>query len=120
MAAKKTGIVAAILAAGGRGTRFSAESADRPKQFLELKGKPIYAWPLMVLLKHAEIELLVVTVPPELVNIAAMEVATILDECGGSKEIHVTAGGETRQESVWLGLELLGKVARVPEFVLIH
>jgi 2-C-methyl-D-erythritol 4-phosphate cytidylyltransferase len=88
----------AIVVAAGRGTRFG-----RPKQLVDLGGKPMIAWSVQTLAAMPEIvELVVVT---EHDSIAPMR-AAIGDSCGALQP-RVVAGGVTRQESVRCGLAAL-------------
>jgi 2-C-methyl-D-erythritol 4-phosphate cytidylyltransferase len=109
--------VAAILAAGGRGTRFATQdqSLAQPKQFCDLLGRPIYVWSLTVLLSHPEISRVVIVMPPDMVT----QIKSSLSKYDPSGEkLLVTAGGGSRQESVYLGLKALG--SSPPEYVVIH
>ena len=96
-------IVAAVLVAGGSGTRFAA---TQPKQYLLLVGRPV--------IRHAaealapEVSLLQPVGDPGLIS-AALE---------GLAHLPPVAGGTTRQASVLAGLEALAPHA--PDIVLIH
>jgi 2-C-methyl-D-erythritol 4-phosphate cytidylyltransferase len=104
--------IAAILVAAGTGSRFAAgRDGTQPKQFLELKGRPLYLWSLEALLEHPEIDLVVVATLPEMV-------AQIQNSVNSDK-LRVTAGGATRQESVYLGLQHLEQHGK-PQYVLVH
>jgi 2-C-methyl-D-erythritol 4-phosphate cytidylyltransferase len=112
---------AAILAAGGRGTRFAASSdtgnGGLPKQFMQLRGSPIYVWSLTTLLAVPAIASAVMVVPAEMVQ----DVRRTVDELAAvypNKALRVVPGGDTRQASVFEGLKILE--AEAPEFVLIH
>jgi 2-C-methyl-D-erythritol 4-phosphate cytidylyltransferase len=103
---------AAILVAAGSGSRFSSgQSNHRPKQFLELKGQPIYSWALTTLLEHPQIDRVVVATLPEMVA----EIKSAFQ----SEKLHVTTGGAHRQESVWRGLSYLDEGEK-PAYVLVH
>ncbi len=95
--------IAAILVAGGSGSRFGAPT---PKQFLVIAGQPV--------LRHAAAAL--VTHAPLLQPVGdAAAIAAALD---GLPHLPPVPGGETRQASVRAGLEALAPHA--PDIVLIH
>ena len=95
--------VAAILLAGGTGSRFGAET---PKQFLPLAGAPV--------LRHAAAALLGAGVPIQPVG----DPARVAAAQAPLAHRPVVPGGETRQDSVRAGLAALA--ADAPELVLIH
>ena len=120
--------VAAILAAGGTGARFTASlngasgtspyaSSGLPKQFLQLKGRPIFVWSLETLLASPSVAYVVVVAPPDLVTEVQTHIKSLANKFRG-KELHVVPGGSTRQQSVHMGLMALEEYK--PEFVLIH
>ncbi len=114
--------LAVILTAGGRGSRMSSSA---PKQFIELAGKPVLAHALDALFSwlkdQPELELeLVLTHPAD----AASETRELLDgslmacpALAGRLKTHLANGGDTRQDSVRLGLQSLNSTA---EAVYIH
>lgn len=95
--------VAALLVAAGSGTRFGA---DQPKQFITIGGRPILRWAADALARVVDV-LQPVGDPAR--------VAAALD---GLNYQPVVSGGETRQDSVRLGLEALARHA--PDVVLVH
>ncbi len=90
-------LASAIIAAGGSGTRLGYKE---PKQFLELKGKPIIAWSLEAFSKASEIGEIVVVAPLEHLDRAKAYAETYCR----AKPFKVVPGGGTRQESVRNGL----------------
>lgn len=88
----------AVVVAAGRGTRFG-----RPKQLLELAGKPVVAWSVETFAAMPEIVDLVVVTEPEFIEL--ME--TVVLPRAGALGVQVVRGGATRQESVRLGLAAL-------------
>jgi 2-C-methyl-D-erythritol 4-phosphate cytidylyltransferase / 2-C-methyl-D-erythritol 2,4-cyclodiphosphate synthase len=95
--------VAAILVAGGSGSRFGAET---PKQFVPLAGKPVIRHAAETLAAH-------VTLLQPVGDATA--IGRALD---GLPHLPAIAGGATRQDSVRAGLEALE--AAMPEVVLVH
>lgn len=89
--------VGLVLAAAGTGRRFGAPV---PKQFLPLGGVPVYRRALDCF--HSKVDAFVVVVP-------AARVAEVSAELDGYTErpLRVVAGGESRQESVWRGVQVL-------------
>lgn len=92
----------AIIPAAGQGKRMGAE---RPKQFLELKGKSILAVTLEAFERAKGICGIVVVVPAQEVAFCEEQ---IVKRFGLSKVVAVVPGGKRRQDSVRIGLEAAG------------
>ncbi len=105
---------AAILLAAGIGARCARPGDKSPKQFLAIGKHPVWVWPFLALANHKDIDRIVVTTLPDMVDTIRDHIATL--PC--NKEVIVTTGGATRQASVRLSLQVLEKAN--PEFVLIH
>lgn len=99
----KTGM---IILAGGVGKRMNKPV---PKQFLILAGKPIIIHVLEKVEQLADVERVVITCPAEFVE----ETRTLLRHRNLEGRFGCIEGGETRQESVYLGLGELGECERV-------
>lgn len=106
--------VAAVLVAGGRGLRFDeagcegkSSNAGTAKQYLDLAGRPVYAWSLSALARHDQIETIALVVEDSLVESVSADAPGYIP--GHESKLSVTAGGASRQESVFRGLELLEK-----------
>lgn len=97
--------VVALLLAAGAGERLGAEV---PKALCALAGRTLLEHALDSLSAHPDVSRIVVTAPAEY----AADVAALL----GARAT-VISGGATRQDSVRLGLDVLGADA---EFVLVH
>jgi 2-C-methyl-D-erythritol 4-phosphate cytidylyltransferase len=100
----------AVLVAAGRGERLGE---DRPKAFVRLGELPLLAEPLRRLDESDWIDAVVVVAPPEWEEPAIL----LAEEVGSSKVTACVTGGETRTESVRIG------VAEVPEdvaVILVH
>lgn len=109
--------IAAVLAAGGSGSRFATGGGKIAKQFVELRGYPIYVWSLVALASHKLITDVVVVAPVSAlpsINVQINALRENRDLC----RTHVTTGGATRQESVFLGLQYLRNDP--PDYVLVH
>jgi 2-C-methyl-D-erythritol 4-phosphate cytidylyltransferase len=103
-------MVWAVLVAAGRGERLGEE---RPKAFVRLGDLPLLAEPLRRLDESAWIDAIVVVAPPEWEEPAIL----LAEEIGASRVSACVTGGETRTESVRLG------VAEVPDdaaVILVH
>ncbi len=99
----------ALIVAGGKGTRIKSKL---PKQFLELRGKPILIHTLEAFYRYAE-DITVILVLPE------DDFAIWTDICkkyNFTKPIILQRGGETRFQSVKNGLEKI----EGPGLVAIH
>ncbi|MCJ2177749.1 bifunctional 2-C-methyl-D-erythritol 4-phosphate cytidylyltransferase/2-C-methyl-D-erythritol 2,4-cyclodiphosphate synthase [Novosphingobium album (ex Hu et al. 2023)] len=98
---------AAIVVAAGQGLR---AGQPVPKQFARWRGKPV--------VRHSVEALTAAGIAPVVIVIPAGADAVAQDALEGIPDLRFVTGGETRQESVRLGLEALTRAA--PDFVLIH
>ena len=116
----------AVLAAAGRGERLGGvgHSAagqsptarpnwDRPKAFAPLRGRPLLAESLERLESSGWIDSIVVVAPPEWEE----PVILLAEELGCGKVVAAVAGGETRADSVRVGVGEVGEDAAV---ILVH
>ncbi|MGE5506422.1 MAG: bifunctional 2-C-methyl-D-erythritol 4-phosphate cytidylyltransferase/2-C-methyl-D-erythritol 2,4-cyclodiphosphate synthase [Actinomycetota bacterium] len=102
------GKVVALVVAAGRGRRFGG---DLPKQYLDLAGRPVLRHTLAALAANPEIDAVRAVIHPDdrqLYDLAAAGLGIL-------EPVH---GGETRQDSVRLGIESLAGLD--PTAVLIH
>jgi 2-C-methyl-D-erythritol 4-phosphate cytidylyltransferase / 2-C-methyl-D-erythritol 2,4-cyclodiphosphate synthase len=100
--------VAAIIAAGGRGTRFGG---DRPKQLLTLAGRPILERSIDAFVRSPLVHEIVVAVPADLI-VALPDYLQQAD-----RRIEVVAGGPRRQDSV---ANAFARVADRADVVIVH
>ncbi len=91
----------AIIAAGGRGARMGA--IGRAKQFLEISGIPIIVHTLLRFESCAEVAETIVVAPAD--DVEAFP--KFAEQFGLKKLARVVAGGKTRTQSVWRGLQSL-------------
>lgn len=82
----------AILLAGGTGTRLGA---DRPKQFLRVRGKTILEHAVDAFEQHPDIAEIAIVSHPNFVR----EVEQIVEQRSWKKVKHVLAGGKERSDS---------------------
>ena len=88
-------MIFAVILAGGTGSRMGV--SDMPKQFLELKGKPILNHTIEKFLPHPSFEKIIVLSPKEWIH-HTKEI--IRKYTGDNDRIAVTEGGETRNETI--------------------
>ncbi len=100
----------AVLAAAGRGERLDA---DRPKAFAPLGGRPLLAESLGRLDACDWIDSIVVVAPPGWEE----PVILLAEELSASKVVAAVAGGETRTDSVRIGV---GEVDDGAAVILVH
>jgi len=105
------GRVAAIIPAAGEGRRMGGAV---PKQFLQIGGREILARTLAVFEACVAIDDVWVVVAAEQ---CALCQSTIVERYGLRKVRGVVAGGTTRRESVWHGLQ---QVAQAVGLVVVH
>ena len=91
---------AAVVPAAGRGERLGPGA---PKALRDLGGQPLLVHAVRALSQARSVDLVVVAAPED--ELAA--VRTLLRPVAGPTELHVVAGGRTRQESVALALAVL-------------
>ena len=89
--------VAAVIAAGGTGTRMQAAV---PKQFLEIGGKPVFLHTIERIASLEEVTRIILALPEE--HIPAAE--RILGAYPVGTGVLCVAGGRSRQESVHRGV----------------
>lgn len=122
---------AAIIPAGGSGTRMGAGA---PKQYLELEGVSILMRTVGLCLSCPDVDDLVVSVPAGDVRRCRMDLEALLsagdptdsiagrpgsgERTGAPPRIRVAAGGETRQESVYNGIR--AAMPWEPDYFVIH
>lgn len=90
----------AIIVAGGSGTRMGA---SLPKQFMLLKDKPVLYYSLKTFLDAYEDLQVILVLPVEYTDMGQ----EIIDAYFDKERIRITAGGDTRFQSVRNGLALV-------------
>jgi 2-C-methyl-D-erythritol 4-phosphate cytidylyltransferase len=104
----------AIIVAAGRGTRAAADATGAtPKQFRELAGVPVLVHTLRRFDEAEEIAETVAVVPASEVD----HTLALARAHGIGKLARAVAGGATRTESVWRGLQTLDPAT---EIVAVH
>ncbi|PWW08335.1 2-C-methyl-D-erythritol 4-phosphate cytidylyltransferase [Paenibacillus cellulosilyticus] len=104
----------ALIFAGGTGQRMNTYA--RPKQFLELHGKPIILYTLEHFERHPEIDNIVVVCLSSWID----ELKLLLRRYDIEKVSQIVPGGETGHDSIYRGLRALTVVCQADDIVLIH
>lgn len=104
----------AVIFAGGTGQRMNTKT--RPKQFLQLNGKPILIYTIEHFQRHPRVD-----------GIVVVCLRNWIDECLRLKELYhlnkisaVIPGGENGQESIYNGLKKAAELYSGNSIVLIH
>lgn len=104
----------AVIFAGGSGIRMNTVS--RPKQFLELRGKPIIIYTLELFDTHPDIDgIIVVCIEPWIPFLKKQ-----LRKFEITKVVEIVPGGETGQDSIYNGLACASQHFPDDSVVLIH
>lgn len=103
----------ALIFAGGSGLRMGS---SKPKQFLDLGGKPVMLRTLEVFQEHSQVDGIFIVAHRDYLK-ETQELAI-----GGhiTKFIGITAGGESAMDSVFNGLKALSHKVSLDTIVLIH
>ena len=104
----------ALIFAGGTGIRMNTRS--KPKQFLEMHGKPVIIYTLEHFEYHPEVDNIVVVCLKEWIE----ELKGLVKRYGMTKVSQIVPGGETGHDSIYLGLVAMKEQAAKDEIVLIH
>ena len=104
----------ALIFAGGTGQRMNTKT--RPKQFLELHGKPIIIYTIEVFENHPDIDAIVVVCLEDWIPFLRKK----LIHYDIAKVIDVVPGGATGQESIRHGIDALMPHAGEDAAVLVH
>lgn len=104
----------ALIFAGGTGQRMNTKT--RPKQFLELHGKPIILYTIEVFENHPAIDAIVVVCLEDWIPFLEKKLVHYDIE----KVVAVVPGGATGQESIRHGLDALAERVGEEATVLVH
>lgn len=104
----------AVIFAGGSGLRMHTKS--RPKQFLDLNGKPIIIYTLELFDNHSQIDAIVVACIEDWIPFLEKQ----LRKFEITKVIKVVPGGETGQQSIYNALCAAENTGTDDSIVLIH
>ena len=103
-----------LIFAGGTGQRMNSRA--KPKQFLELHGKPIIIHTIELFERHPQIDQIVVVCLKEWIK----ELELQIKKNYICKVKLITEGGKTGHESIYLGLKAMRKLCGDDDIVLLH
>jgi len=104
-----------LLMMGGVGSRFGA---NRPKQYVEVDGRPVFIYILKKLYQLKSLDRIIVVSNEEWLDFARESINKFI---GDDDKIIVTSGGDSRSQSVKKGLCKLKKLGvENKDIVLIH
>lgn len=104
----------AIIFAGGTGTRMNTVS--RPKQFIELNGKPVIIYTLELFEHHPQIDGIVIACLEPWIDFLKQQI----ERFRIAKVSAIVPGGSTGQESIYHGLSRAHELYGGNTIVLIH
>jgi len=104
----------ALIFAGGTGQRMNSRS--KPKQFLELHGKPVIIYTLEHFEAHEEIDNIVIVCLESWIA----ELRMLLNRYGITKVNMIVPGGDTGHKSIYNGLLAMKGQMKEDDIVLIH
>lgn len=106
-------MVIAMILAGGVGSRVGA---DRPKQFIEVLGKPVLAYTIEIFQNHPEVDAI------EVVCHRAWKdyLEEMIQQYNLTKVKWIADGGNTFQESVMNGMDYLKEKVSGSDYVMIQ
>lgn len=108
----------ALILSGGTGSRVGLNT---PKQYIEVKGRPIISYCLQTFLKHEEIDALCIVADEAWQDFICDKVGNgELQETFREKFRGFSVPGETRQLSILNGLQDIMKWADKADYVMIH
>ena len=102
-----------LLMMGGSGTRFGA---DKPKQYIEVGGRPIFSYILEGYNSLPDVDKIIIVSHADWIDY----VQEIARGINADKLYRVVAGGETRSESVKNGLKAAAEFSSDDDVILIH
>ncbi len=104
----------ALIFAGGTGQRMNTRT--KPKQFLELHGKPILVYTLEQFQKHDEIDAIILVMLESWIDYSR----TLIEQYHLTKVTAVVPGGSTGQESIYNGVKTASELFPMESIILIH
>lgn len=107
-------MVHALIFAGGTGKRMNSRS--KPKQFLELHGKPVIIYTVEIFEKHPEVDDIIIVCLESWIDELKYQLKKNLIK----KVKVIVPGGNTGHESIHFGLEAMTDIADDNDIVLIH
>lgn len=106
-------MIIAIILAGGTGSRVGA---DRPKQFIEIFGKPVIAYTIEIFQKNPNIDAVEVVCHKQW----RKYLKSIIEKYHLNKVRWITDGGDTFQDSVLNGIHNMQNILKPDDYVMIQ
>lgn len=106
-------MISALILAGGNGTRVGE---DRPKQFVEILGKPVLAYTVEIYQNNSKIETIEIVCHSDWIDY----VKNMVKQYGYNKVKWIVEGGDTFQQSVINGVNNLDNKLSDEDIVMIH
>lgn len=106
-------MVTAIILAGGVGARVGA---DRPKQFIEVLGRPVIVYTCEIYQQHPEVDAIEVVCHNDYIHY----VQDLVGQYGLTKVRWICDGGETFQDSCMNGINNLADKISRDDTIMIH
>lgn len=107
-------MTSALIFAGGTGQRMNTRA--KPKQFLQLHGKPVLLYTLEQFEFHAEVDTITVVCLEGWIS----ELKYLLKLYDIQKVSHIVPGGDGGDRSIYNGLQALESDCKMEDIVLIH
>ena len=104
----------ALIFAGGTSRRMN--TTDKPKQFLELHGKPVIIYTIEHFEKHPAIDNILVVCLESYIE----ELWQLLDKYAIKKVSKIVPGGDGGDISIYKGLQALETVCKDDDILLLH
>src|SRR5690625_3097890 len=104
----------AVLLAGGIGSRMG--NVDKPKQFIDVYGKPIIIYTLETFANHPNIDYIAITCLEEWVE----DLTILLRKYEIDKVKWIIPGGKTRQESVFNAIKTISDECDDNDIIVVH
>ena len=104
----------AVIFAGGTGKRMNTRS--KPKQFLEMHGKPVLIYTLEIFQNHPQVDHIILVCLESWIDYAAH----LIEKFGINKVSKIVPGGENGQESIYRGIKTATELYGGDHTVLIH
>lgn len=104
----------AVIFAGGTGTRMNTKS--KPKQFLEMHGKPVLIYTLENFENHPMVDSIILVCLESWIEYATF----LLKKFGITKVAKIVPGGASGQESIYHGVKTAQELYGGDNVVLIH
>lgn len=107
-------MITALIFAGGTGKRMNSKS--KPKQFLEMHGKPVIIYTLEHFEYHEEVDNIVIVCLESWIE----KMKELIKRYDISKVTQIIPGGDTGHDSIYAGLCSMREINAKDDIVLIH